>query len=425
MQSARGTHDEQALADKTVLYLAVGDPCHPSIGIDVVVRDHLNELSAQNRFALCGTFVTVGTLTGERAEGCRTASRVTWPGVLAANGATYPTGSEGKKVAQKLKLLLQGRPLMMFAFRSPEARRYIKQQLSQGPDLVVLDHINTTVNLSWLDLLKHGHRIVFISHDNNFRAMTDAARLRRGWPGKLALGVQALQLGALELFLARRARATIFLSEFDRRTFGRLTQRPTLTLCPVPPSPSNVAFDTSARSPTAVFIGSPSFAPNAFALRWLVEQFAPHLLRLDARVHVLLVGAGTEALDATAAGSGPSNVQGLGFVTQERLEHLLRTCVAVLSPVVHGSGIKIKVLQSFAAGCPVFATEESLRGFEFMGVPPRLRLDDPQTGAAELVQFANSVEQQQSERAQVERAWRSYAALRRGRLVEAVAAQLV
>src|SRR5690606_1032582 len=129
MQSARGTHDEQALADKTVLYLAVGDPCHPSIGIDVVVRDHLNELSAQNRFALCGTFVTVGTLTGERAEGCRTASRVTWPGVLAANGATYPTGSEGKKVAQKLKLLLQGRPLMMFAFRSPEARRYIKQQL--------------------------------------------------------------------------------------------------------------------------------------------------------------------------------------------------------------------------------------------------------------------------------------------------------
>ena len=157
----------------------------------------------------------------------------------------------------------------------------------------------------------------------------------------------------------------------------------------------------------------------------LVEQFAPHLLRLDARVHVLLVGAGTEALDATAAGSGPSNVQGLGFVTQERLEHLLRTCVAVLSPVVHGSGIKIKVLQSFAAGCPVFATEESLRGFEFMGVPPRLRLDDPQTGAAELVQFANSVEQQQSERAQVESAWRSYAALRRGRLVGAVAAQLV
>ena len=92
---------------------------------------------------------------------------------------------------------------MMFAFRSPEARRYIKQQLSQGPDLVVLDHINTTVNLSWLDLLKHGHRIVFISHDNNFRAMTDAARLRRGWPGKLALGVQALQFEVGDLLGAR------------------------------------------------------------------------------------------------------------------------------------------------------------------------------------------------------------------------------
>lgn len=102
------------------------------------------------------------------------------------------------------------------------------------------------------------------------------------------------------------------------------------------------------------------------------------------------------------------------------MERLLSQCLCMLSPVVHGSGLKIKVLEAFAAGAPVLATPLSLQGFGFMGQPPMLDLADPDAAVNRIAALAADPVAAASLRDQVRRAWSAHVAARHGALADAI-----
>jgi glycosyltransferase involved in cell wall biosynthesis len=210
-----------------------------------------------------------------------------------------------------------------------------------------------------------------------------------------------------EILLFRIAALVVFLSAFDRAWFGRWVGSGALVLCPIirEGKPAPEEYDGSY-APQFLFVGGADFPPNAFAIHWICSKLAPHLQMISSQVSILLVGKGVEKLAGTIA----SNVRPLGIVSDAELLRLLHSSAAIICPIVHGSGLKIKILEALSSGCPVFATAESLRGFEFMQV----------TTSSNIASFAADSELQRNVRKSIVEKWQKYVEVRRLALAKSI-----
>ncbi|MBC3940475.1 glycosyltransferase [Sphingomonas albertensis] len=388
-----------------VFYIGAGDPVAPRSGMDVVARAHIGELAASSAVALTGVFATLPADTPSPAFGGVTGYR-----------ADTKTPSKARKLAH----LISGKLLMSIGFVSTPARRAIRTGLAAGPDLIVVDHIQALANVSMWRLVLGRTPFVFIAHNVTPDTLVDGARLRKSRLSALFLRIEAVQAWLIEALLLRRAARTVFISDSDARHYRGLTGAKGVALCPVIersaqasdclPVPQDIERDQRR----VLFIGSPGFPPNRAAIDWITRALAPALLALDTPAIVTFIGKGTRE----HIGPPAANVETLGFVADDEMERLLGTCLCMLSPVVHGSGLKIKMLEAFAAGAPVMATPLSLQGFEFMGVEALLDLDRPEAAARHILAFAQDPAAVEAARTQVRERWAAHSQRREGALVD-------
>ena len=108
---------------------------------------------------------------------------------------------------------------------------------------------------------------------------------------------------------------------------------------------------------TILFLGSFRHIPNQEALTWFVEQALPLVLTEEPRARVMVVGSDppprslfrhTEAVEL------------IGFVEDVR-DPLARYSLFVC-PILSGSGMRVKLLEAFAAGIPVVSTRLGAEG---------------------------------------------------------------
>lgn len=388
-----------------VFYIGAGDPVDPRSGMDVVARAHIAELAASPAIDLTGVFTTLPADTPAPAFGGVTGYR-----------ADTKTPSKPRKLAH----LLSGRLLMSIGFVSTPARRAIRAGLAAKPDLIVVDHIQTLANVSLWRLVLGRTPFVFIAHNVTPNTLVDGARLRKSRAAAAFLRVEAVQAWLIEALLLRRAARTVFISDSDARHYRSQTGAKGVALCPVIERAPVSAVKTIAPASNDIdhrrvlFIGSPGFPPNRAAIDWITRSLAPALLALDAPAIVTFIGKGTREHIGTPA----ANVETLGFVADDEMERLLGACLCMLSPVVHGSGLKIKMLEAFAAGAPVMATPLSLQGFEFMGVPALLDLDQPETAARHILGLAQDPAAVEAARTHVRERWAAHSRRREGALVD-------
>ena len=125
-------------------------------------------------------------------------------------------------------------------------------------------------------------------------------------------------------------------------------------------------------TPTAVFVGSYDYEPNAEAARRIDEAVAPEL----PDVEFLLVGR--DPPETTA-----SNVRELGFV--DELSPVLAAADVGICPLSSGSGTKLKVMDYLAAGLPVVTTSVGAAGIDLVDGESALIRDDDDA-------FADAVE---------------------------------
>jgi GT2 family glycosyltransferase len=139
-------------------------------------------------------------------------------------------------------------------------------------------------------------------------------------------------------------------------------------------------FQPEGREPrTMLFLGSFRHIPNQAALDWFVQRALPRVLERhpDAR----LVVVGSEPPPRHVLPPSPA-IELRGFVDDIR-EPLSRYAVFVC-PVLSGSGVRVKLLEAFAAGMPVVSTRLGAEGVARNDGELCALADDPEAFASRI-----------------------------------------
>jgi O-antigen biosynthesis protein len=152
---------------------------------------------------------------------------------------------------------------------------------------------------------------------------------------------------------------------------------------------SRYAFQPRGREPgTMLFLGSFRHDPNRVALDWFMRRAMPLILarRPDARLAV----AGSEPPPAHAYADYAAHLDMLGYVEDAR-EPLGRYAVFVC-PILSGSGVRVKLLEAFAAGIPVVSTRIGAEGLAARDGEFCYLADDPAEFAARVLALFDDTE---------------------------------
>jgi O-antigen biosynthesis protein len=103
---------------------------------------------------------------------------------------------------------------------------------------------------------------------------------------------------------------------------------------------------------TMLFVGSFRHDPNRVAVDWFVRRVLPLILANEADARFVIAGSDPPPDHAYADYS--ANLEMLGYVPDIR-QPLARYAVFVC-PILSGSGVRVKLLEAFAAGIPSVAT---------------------------------------------------------------------
>lgn len=111
------------------------------------------------------------------------------------------------------------------------------------------------------------------------------------------------------------------------------------------------------------FLGNFDYFPNIDAVKWGVEEVLPLVRAELPDVKFKICGHNCQAVHALLG--DPPGVEWGGFI--DDLADLYRQSTLFLSPIRHGGGSKLKILEAMAAGMPIVATPQSFSGLALDG----------------------------------------------------------
>jgi glycosyltransferase involved in cell wall biosynthesis len=131
--------------------------------------------------------------------------------------------------------------------------------------------------------------------------------------------------------------------------------------------------------PHFCYVGSLRWRPNVAGLDWFCQKVWP---RIRARLPTATMEIAGVDLAADASGRlmvpdawRVPGVETVGFLAD--LEPLYGRSLAMLAPVLGGSGVRIKVLEGFRAGLPIVTTSDGASGLSLTDDKEALIADDP------------------------------------------------
>jgi glycosyltransferase involved in cell wall biosynthesis len=123
-----------------------------------------------------------------------------------------------------------------------------------------------------------------------------------------------------------------------------------------------------------LFLGGFRHTPNAIALEWFAANVMPRILA--ARPKARLVVIGPDPPPPHAFPDLGEAMECVGFVEDIR-EALARYAVFVC-PILNGSGVRVKLLEAFAAGIPAVSTYIGAEGLARKDGELCMLTDDPE-----------------------------------------------
>jgi glycosyltransferase involved in cell wall biosynthesis len=262
-----------------------------------------------------------------------------------------------RRVAWSLGLL-RGLPPWARDCRSGEYAEVLERLLDEWqPDLV---EIHLQAMAQYVDVaVRRGLPRILIDYDPA-SAWADELRGMASGPRGVVRRLEVSAWRRYERSTRPRFDAIVVFAERDvnavRSTAGRAIVRRVPLAVDLPERPLN---PVGSGPPTIVFIGSFGHPPNVDATLWLVETIFPRVLSLVPSARLELVGQAPSD-EVRALAGGAITVHGS---VPDVTPYLDRAAV-VVAPIRIGGSMRMKVLESLAAGKALVASPRAAEGVE-------------------------------------------------------------
>jgi len=204
-------------------------------------------------------------------------------------------------------------------------------------------------------------QIIVNAHNIEFQLKRSLAAGRSDWLGRFWLSENSRLYHSIESRMVRMAASVLCCSEADAARLRQLKSGKA-AISVVPNGIDTHSFLPSVTPPAhelIVFTGTAGYAPNDDAVRWLLADVFPDVLKACPHAKLLLAGRNAARNWARLA-QNHANVEIVCSPLDMR--PLLQGALVAIVPLRQGSGTRFKILEAMSTGLPVVSTALGAEG---------------------------------------------------------------
>jgi len=248
-------------------------------------------------------------------------------------------------------------------------------------DFIILESLFTTPYLSTLRRNSNA-KIILRSHNIEHHIWNKLANGERNFLKKIYLKYLSRKLQNAEISAWRSVDATACISETDTIVTQAFCKSKPVFLLPMATQPKDSIHYELENS--CYHIGSMDWLPNIEAMDWFINEIWSKIHSELPQYHFHFAG---RSMPHRFTNSNSQNISCHGEV--ESSEDFMRNHGIMIVPLRSGSGIRVKILEAFAMGIPVIATELAVRGLPIQNQEHFLLANKPEEWINALKQLSN------------------------------------
>ncbi|MEB5476805.1 glycosyltransferase family 4 protein [Acinetobacter pollinis] len=224
-------------------------------------------------------------------------------------------------------------------------------------NLFIFENIDSCGNL------KFNFKYIYICHNVESKLSFDAIKYAK----KIKIPfyyLNAIKMYFFERKVLKNSIKNVFISDKD---MSNLSNFGPSKLYPEFIGLKNNLWNLSVTNKSVLFLGSAHHFPNQEAASWLLYKLSELLFKLDPDITINICGMKFSDIKNNSSEINHfNNVKFLGKVSDEELQNQFLVNRLFISPIILGSGIKMKVLEAASYGMPIIATPESIEGLSYL-----------------------------------------------------------
>lgn len=274
--------------------------------------------------------------------------------------------SRWKDIYFWLKSHLSGRPFLVERDDLPAMRSTVHQLVGSGEfDAMHMDQVTMAQFAPRADPGKCIR--VFDAHNATWTILD---RMRQSSPlwMKPLLAMETKRMLDFETRVIERCDWTLAVTEIDRRALSRNLSsngRAADNFAVIPIAVDTEDFEPVRRDPGAkkVFtFGTLHYAPNADGIRWFLAEVWPRVQTAIPDAELTITGANPPEDFLHLANNPGSNLTVTGYV-EDLIPYFEQASVLVV-PVLSGSGMRVRILESMSRAMPLVSTTIGVEGID-------------------------------------------------------------
>jgi glycosyltransferase involved in cell wall biosynthesis len=285
---------------------------------------------------------------------------------------------------------VRGVPYMAGKWDSSEVRGALRRMLaSEAFDVVWLNGLGIAYYLPLVRSLQPRARVVLDQHNVEHERFVQFAKRQSGLR-RIVADAEWRAARRYERDVLRAVDAIGAISQDDARAYREFAGVEARTVPQVATAVRHVRTDAPGQS--LCWIGHLAWEPNVRGLNWFCSEIWPSVRESLSEATLEIVGAGLpRGADGTEIVPRAWRVPGVttrGFV--EDLTDVYQRSVAMVAPILGGTGIRIKLVEAFRHGMPVVTTPDGAGGLPIQPGREAFVESAPDAFAARVVDVATS-----------------------------------